>query len=66
MISEVKPTKRGPKSKVALTVSMTLKKIPGSVHNKLKSYRRKINSDLQADFSLSEAYVEFLKEKTDE
>lgn len=64
MEAESKPTKRVPKSKVPSTVSMTLKKIPGLVHNKIKSYRRKINSDQQADYSLGEAYVEFLKEKT--
>jgi len=56
-----KPTKRVPKSKV----SMILRGIPGSVHNKIKSYRRKVNSDRQADYTLSEAYVEFLKEKTE-
>ncbi len=60
MVTETKPTKRVPKSKV----SMTLRGIPGSVHNKIKSYRREINSGRQTDYSLSEAYVEFLKEKT--
>lgn len=60
MESESKPTKRVPKSKV----SMPLKDIPMSVHNKIKRYKRKINSERQADYNIKEAYVEFLKEKT--
>jgi len=43
-------------------VSLTLLNIPRHVHNKLKKYRRKINNDRQADYSIKGAYVEFLKE----
>ena len=60
MESESKPTKRVPKSKV----SMPLENIPMSVHNKIKSYRRKINYERKAGYNIKQAYVEFLKEKT--
>ena len=60
MENESKPTKRVPKSKV----SMTLTNIPRSVHNKIKSYKRKVNAERRADYNIKEAYVEFLKEKT--
>jgi hypothetical protein len=61
-----KPTKKGPKSKAKDLVTFTLKNLPLAVHNRIKSYRRKINNDKGTDFNLNDAYVEFLKEKTEE
>lgn len=63
---ENKPTKRVPKSKTASTVSFTIKGIPGKVYDKIKRYRRKINSAREADYNINDAFVEFLKEKTAE
>lgn len=47
-----------------VSVSITLKDIPVTVHNKLIKFNRKINADRNKDYNLKEAYVEFLKEAT--
>lgn len=46
------------------SVSVTIPDVPMGVHNKIIKYRRKISSDRQRDFSMMEAYNEFLKEYT--
>lgn len=46
------------------SVGMAIKDIPSSVHNKLKKYRAKINYERNESLSLSDAYREFLIEKT--
>lgn len=45
-------------------VTMALEDIPPSVHEKLKKYNRRINADRNKSFTIKQAYVEFLKEKT--
>jgi hypothetical protein len=64
--TENKPTKRVPKSKTEQTVSFTVSKIPPEVYDKIKRYRRLINSERDADYNINDAFVEFLKEKTAE
>lgn len=47
-----------------VSVSITLKGIPVTVHKKLIKFNRKINADRNRDYNLKAAYVEFLKEAT--
>lgn len=44
-------------------VSMTIY-VPMSVHRKLKIYETRIEDERQRDYTISEAYTEFLKEFT--
>lgn len=44
------------------SVSITLKGIPMSVHNRVKSFKREINKLRDKDLTIKQAYVEYLKE----
>lgn len=43
-------------------VTMYLKDIPRSVHNKIKRYRTDLIGQHRRSFTLKEAYVEFIKQ----
>lgn len=45
-------------------VSLTIRNVPISVHNKMIKWNRKLNADRQRTYSIMEAYAEFLKEQT--
>lgn len=56
-VKEKIEVKKGP-------VTMYLEDVPRSVHNKILSYKQKITGERMKDFTVKQAYVEFLKEKT--
>lgn len=45
-------------------VALVLTGIPGRVHEAMKAYQRKISAERGKKFTVKDAYVEFLKEKS--
>ena len=44
------------------TVTVTLSGVPKSVHNRVAKYRTQLTGKHERNFTMKEAYVEFLKE----
>jgi hypothetical protein len=60
METEIK--KKKPKRRKGSPVTLTLRRIPGTVHEFLYDYRRAINGQRRRDYNIKQAYVEFLIE----
>lgn len=52
------------KDEIRKTVPVTIPDVPIGIHDFLKGYRRKIMADRNVDFTLMEAYREWLIETT--
>lgn len=59
MSEKVKETEQEKEQEVSMTIY-----VPMSVHRKLKIYEARIENERHKDYTIAEAYTEFLKEST--
>jgi|ADGO01.1.fsa_nt_gi hypothetical protein len=64
MENQVKEKIEAKKRVAGAPVTMYLEDIPGDVHKKLQKYRTKIIGRYGVNYTIKQAYVEFLKDKT--
>lgn len=54
-----------PAKKAKTTVSVLIEGVPLWLHKRVKDYRKRINFERGKDFTLRQAYAEYLKEVTE-